>query len=230
MVYWCLVTSLQGTQTQRDAADLSWSAFFFSSWLVGENLPCSVCWISLWFLMLLVLQFIPKGERCNAITPNSDNSTWILSLQPLYGVGFGSFLPERLLYQKRKTLQSQKFFSSQDTMTLIQTTHFSLYNYHIIMELSLFAKNILLLVIICTTAVPRGRHALHEVYEKNIYIWSSFSHSATIWLSQTCKDWERGAESTSTSVKPGFEKIKKLHSISEDDPQNKNCTCTSWAC
>lgn len=158
-------------------------------------------------------------------------STWILPLQPSYGVGYGLFLPQHLLCQKRKALQSQKFFSSQDKMTPIQTTHFSLYNYHIIMELSLFTKNILLLVIICTVAVPRGRDALHEVREKNTYIWSSLSHAGTIWLSQTCKDCERGAESTSTTVKPGFEKIKELHRIPEVDLQeNKNCTRITWAC
>lgn len=138
-----------------------------------KSLPRSICWTSPWALMLLVLQFIPKSQRYNASTPIQTKSTWILPLQLLYGEGYGSLLPEHLLCQKRKALQSQKFFSSQYTMTPIQTTHFSLYNYHIIMELSLFAKNILLLAIICTTAVPRGRDASHEVHEKNKYIWSS---------------------------------------------------------
>lgn len=140
---------------------------FFSSWLVDENLfpdqfagPHRGSWCS-WFFNLFV-----RGRGVMQTSPIQTKSARILPLQPSHGVGYGSFPPGHLLCQKRKTLQSQKFFSSQDTMTLIQTIHFSWYNYHIIMELSLFAKHPLLLAIICTTAVPRGRDALHEIHEK----------------------------------------------------------------
>lgn len=80
MVYWCVVTSLQGTQTQRDAGDLSWSAFF-SSWLVGENLfpaqfaePHHGSWCSWSFNLFL------RGRSVMQTPLIQTKSTWILPL------------------------------------------------------------------------------------------------------------------------------------------------------
>lgn len=70
--------------------------------------------------------------------------------------------------QKRQDLHSERYFSSQGTVRPIQTTHFPDIINHIIMELRLFSKHIVLLMIICTTAVPRGKDALYEVHIKNI--------------------------------------------------------------
>lgn len=76
----------------------------------------------------------------------------------------GSYLS--ISCQKRQALQSKRYFSSQDTMRPIQTTLFPDIINHIIMELRLFAKHLLLLMIICTTAAPRGRDALCKVHRK----------------------------------------------------------------
>lgn len=108
--------------------------------------------------------------------------------------GYGCFLPEHLLCQKKQALQSKRYSSSQDATRSIQTTHFPDIINHIIMELRLFAKHLLLLMIICTTAAPRGRDALYKVHRKNMLVWSSVSDSVTIWLSQTCKGLEKGAQ------------------------------------
>lgn len=70
--------------------------------------------------------------------------------------------------QKRQDLHSERYLSSQGTVRPIQTTHFPDIINHIIMELRLFSKHIVLLMIICTTAVPRGKNALYEVHIKNI--------------------------------------------------------------
>lgn len=110
MVCWCLVTSLLRTWHDRDAGDLFWSAFFC---LTGgwKSLPCPVCWTSPWFLVLLVIQFMPKRQRCECkplwFRPNPCQffhfqpsrtgrsfGPFSLNIQPvLYGFGGSSWGP-----------------------------------------------------------------------------------------------------------------------------------------
>lgn len=134
------------------------------------------------------------------------------------------------LVPERQALQSEKYFSSQDTMRPIQTTRFPGIINHIIMELRLFAKHILLLMIICITAAPRGRDTLYKVHRKNILIWSSVSDSATIWLSQTCEDWEKGTESARTMV--WSQALTRERNCSGSQKliysRTRSCTYISW--
>lgn len=162
--------------------------FFFLLTRGWKSLLCSICWTSPWFLMLLVLQFIPKRQKCNANTPNSDQIHMNSPTSSLLMVWIIDHSDLSISCARKGKLCSLKNFLARTQWHLFRLLTSPYVITHIITELSLFAKHILLLAIICTTAVPRGRDALHEVHEKNIYVWSSLSHSATIWLSQTCKD------------------------------------------